>query len=126
MSTEEKLYYNALKAHYGNTVLFLRTSTGHWAAQHADMDNVLSVYPDATMGRDFVLIVDARLDEIILALKAKGLQVVTAEQIAKAPKRAIVESFPLLQISLFECSDDDGLTWQPMPLTYEFRRNNQT
>ena len=116
MTEEEKGYYGAFKTRYPNVVLLLRTASGVWVAQHADMDHVLSVYPYATMSRDFVSVDDKRLDEIITSLKAKGLRVATAEQVAKASKGAVVELLPLMQSRLFECSNDDGLAWQPMPL----------
>lgn len=116
MTDEEEIQYDTLKSQYPNTVLLLKVSIGHWAARHGDMDHVLSVCPDATLGRNFVSFDDKWLDKIIAALEAKGLGVAKAEQIAKAPKGVEIESLPLMHSRFFECSNDDGLTWQPMPL----------
>ena len=100
MTDEEKGQYNTLKSQYPNAVLLLKVSTGHWAARHMDMDHVLSVYPDATLGRDFVSFDDRRLDKIITRLNTKGVKVAIAEPVNKAPKGVEIER--LRQVGFLE------------------------
>lgn len=91
MTDEEKCHYSTLKTQHPNAVLLLKTSTGHWAVRGADMDYVLSVYPVATLGADFVAFDDKRLDAIITRLNAKGTKVALAEQVKKAQKGTQIE-----------------------------------
>lgn len=91
MTDIEKNEYSTLKAHYPTCVVLMRVSDGRWVARWADMDHVLSVFPGASMDKDFVAVPAVHIDSVTMKLRSKGLLVALAEQIEKAPKSAEIE-----------------------------------